>query len=161
MALKRARATAADDGEFAAFSCWDGDDSTPWIEEAENYVRGFVLREVEYTFAFRDDDDQLVAVSAFDRRSIVVPPADPVEHPAWQLQIVAITLGLQRQQLCREVFEMTFDAMRAADPKRVLVAAHVHNEHRASRRACEAVGLEYWFPKDDTYTILLGEVPES
>lgn len=157
--LQVTTATLANDADFAAFSCWDGDDATPWIEEAENYVRGFVLRRAENVLAFRTAENELVAVSAFDERTIHVPIVNPVAHDGWHLQVVAIDCDHQKRQLSRQIFEATFAAMRDRDPSRVYVTARVHKDHSNSAKACDAVGLSLLRPNDEHYLILLGEVP--
>jgi RimJ/RimL family protein N-acetyltransferase len=129
--------------------------------EAEDFVRGSVLRRVKYTLAFRDEQDALIAVSAFDERQIRVPVIDPVAHQGWHLQVVAIALPYQRLGISQMVFEETFAAMREIDESRIHVTANVHNEHRSSIKACAHVGLEYWIPKNEHFTILIGEVPEG
>jgi RimJ/RimL family protein N-acetyltransferase len=148
-----------DEAEFASFSCWDGVAGTPWVEEVENYVRGWVLRDARHVVAVRSEDDELVAVAAFDERSIAVPLVAPVDHPGWHLLVVAIRLDHQGQGLSREVFDAVFEAMRRVDPERVLYTAYVHRENRASMRACARVGLLPFHPKDEHYHTLLGEVP--
>jgi RimJ/RimL family protein N-acetyltransferase len=149
----------ADADDFAAFSCWDGNPNAPWIEEAENYVRGWVLSNARHVLAFRDGEGHLVAVTACDERVVSVPLVAPADHPGWHLQVLAIELSYQRQGLSRDVLARTLDAMREIDPARALVTAHVHKDHDASLRSCAQAGLTRFFLKDDDYWVLLGEVP--
>ncbi len=148
-----------DESDFARFQCWDGDERLPWVEEAENYVRASVLRHSQYVLAFRDQNDDLLAVSAFDPRVVLVPIVNPIEHPAWHLQVMAIRLDQQRRGLSAGVFKGTFAAMRSVDPHRVLYTANVHKDNRPSLKAGVAVGLWPFQKKDDHYLELLGEVP--
>jgi RimJ/RimL family protein N-acetyltransferase len=148
-----------DANDFAHFQCWNGDPGLPWVEEAENYVRAWVLRRSENVLAFRDEGGALVAVSAFDPRVILVPIVNPVEHPGWHLQVVAIRLDQQGHGLSREIFTGTFAAMKSVDPNRVLYTANVHKDNRPSLRAGAAVGLLQFRRKDAFYLELLGEVP--
>jgi RimJ/RimL family protein N-acetyltransferase len=158
VALRRSFATRVQDAdEFARFACCPSG-GPPWIREAEDYVRVSVLSHATWVLAFRDDDDALVAVSAFDPRVISIPLNEPVDHLGWHLQVVAVRLDRQRERLSQEVFARTFAAMREIAPERLLVTAHVHREHRASRTAAERAGLELLVPKDDHYWLLLGEV---
>jgi RimJ/RimL family protein N-acetyltransferase len=159
--LHRSFATRVlDTSEFAHFSCCPNP-GEPWVREAEDYVRGFVLGHATWVLAFRDEQNELVAVSAFDPRIIEVPLAQPVAHEGWHLQVVAIALQHQAQGLSRMVFEQTFEAMRDIAGHRVLVTANVHRAHTASRRAAARVGLLTLLPLDDDYLILLGQVPPS
>lgn len=159
MALSWSFARREDEDEFAGFSCWDGAAGTPWVEEVENYVRGWVLRDARYVVALSNEDGELVAVAAFDERSIGVPLVAPVDHPGWHLLVVAVRLDQQNRGLSKEVFDCVFEAMRSVDPERVLYTAYVHRENRASMRACARVGLLPFHPKDEHYNTLLGEVP--
>lgn len=162
MRLTRSFATREyDEDAFAAFSSWAGRDGEPWIEEADNYVRVSVLRHAAHVLAFRDAARDLVAVSAFDERTIAVPLAAPVDHPGWHLQVVAIRVEDQRKGLSQLIFQETFAAMRELDPERVLVTAHAHKDHFASISACRQAGIEAFYMKDDDYWMLLGEVPEQ
>lgn len=149
-----------DEDDFASFCCWDGSPSAPWVEEVENYVRGWVLRDARHVLALRNEDGELVGVAAFEERTIGVPLAAPVDHPGWHLLVVAIRLEDQRCGLSGDVFAAVFEAMRAVDANRVLYTAYVHRDNQASLRACGGVGLLPFQPKDDHYWILLGEVPE-
>jgi hypothetical protein len=149
-----------DEDEFAAFTCWDSSPGAPWVEEVENYVRAWVLRDAPHVLALRNERGDLVAVAAFDERTISVPRVAPVDHPGWHLLVVAIRLEDQRRRLSREVFSAVFEAMREVDRERSLYTAYAHREHRASLRACKCVGLLPFWPKDNHYWILLGEVPE-
>lgn len=159
MPLAVAFATFADDAEFAAFCCWDGDDATPWAEEAENYVRGWALQHAEHVLAFRDNGGSLVAVSAFDRRVIAVPLVAPQDHPGWHLQVVAVDIDHQGRGVFGDVMSATYDAMRSLDPDRVLVTAHVHRDNEHSLKACRRHGLLPFVGLDEHYLVLLGEVP--
>lgn len=120
-----------------------------------------MLREAQETLAFRTEQGELVAVSAFDPRVITFPPTEPIEHQGWHLHVVAIALEYQRQGLCGQVLQETFAAMRDIDSSRVFVTANVHNEHRSSIKACATAGLTFWLPKDEHYSILFGEVPPA
>lgn len=160
MDLQRTRASRDDDeDDFASFSCWDGNPHTPWIEEAENYVRGWVLRSAKHVLAFRDKEGHLVATSAFDERVISVPLVAPVDHGGWHLQVVAVELGHQRLGLSRQIFTQTLEAMHELDPARSLVTASAHRDHHASLKACAQAGITPFFLKDAHYWVLLGEVP--
>ncbi len=161
MALHASFADADATDEFNRFRCWDGDPDTPWIEEAENYVRVSVLGDAEFVLAIRDDQEHLVAVAAFDYRIIEVPIVRPQQHAGWHLQVVALDLELQGMRLSGEVFQLVFDAMTQVDADRVLVTAHVHIKHAASLAACQRVGLTVLKPLDEHYDVLLGEVPKG
>jgi hypothetical protein len=152
---------AADADDFANFQCWNGDRATPWIEEVENYVRVSVLRAAVWSVAFRDEKGKLAAVAAFDPVPIEVPLCNPVVNPGWKLQVVAIRLEYQAQGHSQMVFRETFEAMREANPDRILVTASIHRKHTASLKACERVGIAPFLPKDEHYWIALGEVPAS
>lgn len=140
------------------FACCGCGNEAPWTEEAENYVRGSVLRRSEHCLAFRDAGE-LVAVSAFDPSTLGWPLNQPVDHPVWHLNVVAIALAHQSQGLSAEVFESTFEAMRQIDASRDVVTAFVHESHVASLNACARVGLEPLKPIDDDYWLLLGPLP--
>jgi RimJ/RimL family protein N-acetyltransferase len=148
-----------DEDSFARFHCWDGNSDAPWVEEVENYVRAWLLREAEHALAFRDDGGDFIAVAGFDPRTIFVPIVEPVAHPGWHLQVVAVRLESQRQGLSQEVFSGTFAAMREVDPGRVLYTATAHRENTASLRAAALAGLLPFRRKDEHYVELLGEVP--
>jgi RimJ/RimL family protein N-acetyltransferase len=147
-----------DRDEFAAFSCWDGDPGAVWAEEAENYVRGWVLGQALHTLAFREEDGALLAVSAFDPRVIAVPLLEPIEQPAWHLQCVAVRLEDQGRGLSEAIFRQTLSAMREMDPDRILVTANVHKRNLASLRACEKAGFSVFRSHGHSYVELLGEV---
>lgn len=149
-----------DEGEFASFLCWDGDPSTPWIAEVQNYVHGWIFRDAKHVLAFRDLRGELVAVAAFDERVISVPIVAPVNHAGWHLLVVAIRLEDQGRGFSREVFDGVFEAMRTVDSERVLYTAYVHQANRSSVEACRRVGLLPFLRKDEQYWILLGEVSE-
>lgn len=150
-----------DDAEYADFACWDGRPGRPWIEEVENYVRGWVLRDARHVLSFRTDGGQLAAVAAFNEHVVQVPLVEPVDHPAWLLTVVAVHLDHQRNGLSGEVFAGVFEAMRRFDPARVLIAGRVHRRHRASVSACKKVELRPWRSIDEHYVELLGEVPPA
>ena len=161
MAFKRSIATQAlDVDDLAAFSCCTGADDPPWIREAENYIRVAALRHAGFVLAFRDDHGVLAAVSAFDLRDIHIPMSAPAPQPGWHLQVLALATGYQGKGHSADIFMQTFDEMRAIASERVLVTANVHNQHAVSIAAAARVGLTYLLPKDEQYTVLLGEVPE-
>jgi hypothetical protein len=151
-------ATLGDREEFAEFECCKDDKPDPWVQEAETYVRGWVLDRAEYVLAHRNESGKLVAVSAFDKAVIGLPLMSPTDHPGWHLQVVAISKDDQGQRLSRDVFDATFQAMRRQNAERVFVTANVHQNHGLSLRACASVGLTPWIPLDDEYWVLLGEV---
>lgn len=150
---------ASHDQDFAEFACWDGRSGRPWIEETENYVRGWVLREATHVLAFRDRAGALLAVAAFDEHAVAVPLVEPVEQPAWLLRVIAIDLEHQRTGLSAQVFAGTFEAMREVDHDRVLVIARAHRRNRASLAACKSVEMLPFRAIDEHYLELLGEVP--
>ena len=161
MKLRRSFAvTVGDAEEFASFSCCP-DDGPAWVREAENYVRVYALGHANWVLAFRDEADELVAVSAFDPRVIEIPLVAPVEHDGWHLQVVAIALPYQGQGLSAFVYSETFAAMREVSQQRELVTANVHSLHTASRRAAARAGLDTLVPIDDDYIRLLGVVPAA
>jgi RimJ/RimL family protein N-acetyltransferase len=161
LALRRSFATRVlDADEFAGFRCCPNP-GEPWVQEAENYVRAFVLGHATWVLAFRDEQEELVAVSAFDPRIVEVPLAQPVAHEGWHLQVVAIAVEHQRQGVSRAVFDETFATMRDIAGHRVLVTANVHRDHVASRTAAERVGLLPLVPIDEHYWMLLGKVPPA
>lgn len=151
----------SDDADLDGFRCWNGDPDVPWVQEVENYVRRHVLHDVPYVLAGRSGRDNLEAVAGFDRRVIAVPLADPVDQPGWHLQVIAIELASQGKGLFDETMRATFDIMRAVDPGRVLVTAHVHRENEASLKACARWELDVFQPLDEHYWVLLGEVTEA
>jgi hypothetical protein len=157
VALKRSVATLANDGEFAAFSCCEGTDPEPWVQEAENYIRVRALRRSDHCLAFRDAGE-LVAVSAFSASTLAFPFAEPEDHEVWHLDVVGLTLTRQRRGHSGEVFLSTFAAMREIDPGRDAVTAIAHKDHAASLRACESAGLERLVPIDDSYWRLFGRL---
>jgi RimJ/RimL family protein N-acetyltransferase len=146
-----------DDAEFARFQCWDGNAATPWVELAEEYARVWALRISDHVLAFRDDDGELIAVSAFSRGAIDIPFIGGAEHPAWYIEVVAIAVDHQRQGLSQDVFVGTFEIMQELDPTRILVTGKVHKDHSASRKACAAVGMHGLFEENDGYWIVLGD----
>jgi RimJ/RimL family protein N-acetyltransferase len=157
--LHRSFATRVlDTDEFATFRCC-GEPEEPWVLEAENYIRGFVLGHATWVLSFRDASGELIAVSAFDRRVIEVPLIRPERHEGWHLQVLAVSLQHQGRGLAKQVFEGTFGAMREIASDRVLVTANVHRENAASRVAAERSGLLPLQPLDEHYWVLLGEVP--
>lgn len=149
----------SDADEFSGFVCSD-ENSEAWVLEAENYVRNWVLRRAERVLAHRDETGHLIAVSAFDSVVIGLPLLSPIDHPGWHLQVIAISTAHQNSRVSGEVYSGTFDAMRQLDSDRVFLTANVHRSHAASLRAAAKVGLEPWYPMDDHYWVLLGEVPE-
>lgn len=160
MPLTREYATPLSEGELDSFCCWDGAPNTPWAEEAENFVRAWMLGTVEHILLFRDQD-ALIAVSAFDRRKIEVPLVAPRANPGWHLQVVAVTLDRQGHGLFDDVILGTFAEMRQLDPERVLITGSVHRENQRSFQACARHGIDYFLPRDDHYVVVLGEVPET
>ena len=162
MPFERSIATQALDFEdLAAFSCCRGTDDPPWIKEAEHYIRVAALRHAGFVLAFRDAQGVLAAVSAFDLRDIHIPMSAPAPQPGWHLQVLALATAYQGKGRSTEVFMQTFEEMKAIAGERVLVTANVHNQHAASIAAAARAGLTYLVPKDEHYTVLLGEIPES
>ena len=158
MALSRSFAGPDDDGYFAAFRCWDGSDGKPWLEEVENYIRGALLRQPDiYVLAFREEG-QLVAVSAFYKRTIGLPALDPIDHDAWHLEVVAVGFDRQQEGLSREVLEQTLAVMWEADPERVLIVGVAHRDNRAAFAACSQIGLLKFVQRDEHYWVLVGEL---
>jgi RimJ/RimL family protein N-acetyltransferase len=148
-----------DRDEYASFTCWDGADGTPWLEEVQTFIRHWVLTRVPYVVSFRAGNGDLVGVGAFEERNIYVPLVEPVQHEGWHLQVVGIRLEDQGKGLSRSVFRGIFEAMRQLDDGRVIYTAHVHKDNVPSIAACARVGLDLLRPKDTHYWILLGEVP--
>lgn len=158
--IARARAGLDDAIEFDGFGCWDRDPLTVWAHEVENYIRGRLLWRFEnVTLAFREEG-QLIAVSSFYPTTIGLPLVEPIEHPSWQLDVLAVQLHRQRAGLAAEIFRQTFEEMRHEDPERVLVAGFVHRSNGPSFDVCARAGLTPLVPRDDHYWIVLGEVPE-
>lgn len=149
----------ADAEEFAAFVCCDRETADPWVIEAENYVRGWVLGHADHVVAHRNEAGVLVAVTAFDHSVIGIPIRNPLDHPGWHLQVVAVSADQQNQGLSSEIVSGTFEAMRSVDRDRVYVTANVHRNNRASLTACDRAGIQLWYQRDDDYLVLLGEVP--
>lgn len=143
------------------FECWDGSEDVPWAEEAENYIRASLLRHARHVLALRDELGELVGVSAFDERNILLPinTRTATIHPSWHLQVVAVRVDLQGQRLVDEIFELTFDAMRQADTERIIVTARVHRKNLPSLKACARHSIDPLREVDDHYLELLGEVP--
>ncbi len=157
--MKCSFATLADDAEFAKFSCCPPD-GAGWLREVENYVRVSALKRAEHVLVLRDDGSELLAVSAFDSRTIdFVPINHPIEVGGWHLYAVAVRLTDQRKGICAELFARTFEAMRTLNRTRSLVTADVHRHNDASIRACAKAGLES-LPRNenDDYVTLLGPV---
>ena len=48
---------------------------------------------------------------------------------------------------------------REIDDSRGYITAYAHKDHHVSLKVCAGVGLTFWMPKDEHYSILLGEVP--
>jgi RimJ/RimL family protein N-acetyltransferase len=156
-------ADSTNDGEFSDFVCCEGPDAEPWVQQAELYVRAWVLREaLPLVLTHRNEDGELVGVSAFERTVVGLPPAtpeDPVDHAGWHLLVVAVALDHRGSGLSQEVFAGTFEAMRQRDPDRYLVTANVHHQHHVSLRACANAGLTLWRPLDRDYWTLAGTLP--
>ena len=161
MPLTHEYATPESDGELDAFRCWDGTPDIPWVEETENYVRAWMLGTAEHVLLFRDPEGELVAVAAFDRRTVEVPLVAPQAHPSWHLQVIAIDLDHQNQHLFDEVLPGVYEEMRRLDPERVLFTGHVHHQNTASLRAAARHDIDHFFWRDDHYVVVLGEVPEQ
>jgi RimJ/RimL family protein N-acetyltransferase len=160
MALSWSYASSDHDREeYATFTCWDGADGTPWLEEVQTFIRHWVLTRVSYVLSFRDGTGGLVGVGAFEARNIYVPLVEPVQNAGWHLQVVGVRLDHQGKGLSRDVFRGIFEAMRQLDDERVIYTAHVHKDNAPSIAACARVGLDLLRPKDAHYWILLGEVP--
>jgi RimJ/RimL family protein N-acetyltransferase len=160
MELERSFASRdRDQNDLASFACWDGNPESPWVEEAENYIRGWALSNAQHVLTFRDEQGLLVAVTAFDERIISVPRVAPIEHNGWHFQVAAVSLEHQGRGLSNQILTATLAAMHELDEQRVLVTAHAHREHHLSLKACERVGLSKYLPLDDHYWILLGEIP--
>jgi RimJ/RimL family protein N-acetyltransferase len=153
-------ATRADDADFAGFCCCQTGASA-WQVEVENYVRASVLGHAEEVLAFRDEEGELLAVSAFDRQQIDLPGAQPRELRGWHLQVVALRLDAQRNGHSAKVFTATFEAMRDLDKTRSVIRANVHKDNAASIKACSNAGFIELMPLDaeGDYWIWLGRVP--
>lgn len=161
MTLSRSFAGRDDDGDFAAFCCWDGSDGKPWLEEVENYIRGALLRQPDmYMLAFREEG-QLVAVSAFYKRTIGLPALDPIDHDAWHLEVMAVRLDRQGQGLSREVLDQTLAVMLEADPERVLIVGVAHRDNTPAFAAGAQIGLIKFVQQDEHYWVLVGELPDD
>jgi hypothetical protein len=158
--MKRSVATLADDREFAKFCCCPAE-AAAWQREPENYVRAHALRRADHVLTLRSDEDELVAVSAFNRSwAEHIPLVEPRRLPAWFLLVIAIRSQDQEKGLSAELFDHTFAAMREIDRTRSLVMARVHRQHRASLETCGKVGLEpLALTDDEEYQDLLGMVP--
>ncbi len=160
MAWERSFASAVlDVDDFAAFQCWNGDRATPWIAVVEDYVRVSVLRAAVHILAFRDGNGELVAVSAFDPTDVEIPLIEPVAHPGWTLQVLAIRLQHQRNGHSREVYRQTFEAMCELNPARSLVTARIHRQHTGSMTAARRAGLDLFLTGTEFHT-MLGELPD-
>jgi RimJ/RimL family protein N-acetyltransferase len=114
-----------------------------------------------WVLAFRDDEQRLVAVSAFDPRRIDIPLNAPVEHHGWHLQVVALDREQQGHGLAQVVFAETFAAMREVDPARILVTGNIHKDNSPSFAAAGRAGLTRLVPLDEHYWVVLGEVPKA
>ena len=159
MDVQRSFAGPDDRDDLAQFDCWDGNPEEPWADEAQNYVRAWVLSKSAHTIVFKDADGQIVGVSAFSPRLIGLPLVQPVEHPAWHVDVVAVVRRLQGNGFAQQIFAGTFEAMQQCGPDRILATANVHRNNARSLSACAKAGLHALMPLDDHYWILLGEVP--
>jgi len=159
MVFLRSWAGLADDDEFALFRCQpSGAASPPWTEEAENYIRARLLRrQGSRVLAFREDG-HLIAVSSFYPSEVGIPVVSPVVHPAWHLEVLAVTHSRQRTGFGLQVLDQTLVAMRETDPTRVLVVARAHVNNRASLALCARRDITP-FVREGDYWKLLGEVP--
>jgi hypothetical protein len=152
-------ATAADRDELAQFVCWDGNPYEPWVEEAQNFVRAWMLSRTQHCLMTRGEARRLIAVAAFDPRVIGLPLVRPIDHNAWHIQVLAVSLPFQAHGLAASIFDQVFAAMRQLDPDRVLVTANVHRDNHHSLSACSKVGITPLVPVEEAYWLLLGEVP--
>ena len=153
-----ARGDEHDQDLLARFCCWNGDPEYWWALEVENHVRGFVLSNSENVVLF-EDGGELLAVSAFGRTTIGIPLLEPRSQPCWHLDLIAVALSRQSQGLSKDVYAGTFDSMRNLDPQRFLITGLIHEDHSASLKAAQKVGLEPFIPVGDGYWRVLGEVP--
>lgn len=146
---------------FDSFACWDGDPDKPWVEEVENYVRIHVLKDCPHTLAFFDEDEQLIAVSAFRPSQVLIPRLVGQSRPSWHLVVAAVSLEHQGRGCSAQVFDESFDTMRGLDGDRLLVTGYVHQDNLASLKACAKAGLDPFEPKGGGYIVVLGEVPAA
>jgi len=149
------RVASDDDAKLlAGFWCWSGGEDY-WAEEVENHIRGWVLSRSDVTLLFTEQAE-LVAVSAFSRRNVDMRTA---VVPGWLLDVVAVDLHRQGEGLASEVFAGTFEAMKMADPDRVVVSAKVHDQNLVSRSAATRAGITALRPLADGYWEFLGTTP--
>ena len=158
MELQVESATEDDKGELAGFSCSTESPSEPWAQEAENFIRGWVVNHSEKVLLFRTMDAQIAAVTAFSSRQVEVPILEPQTHAGWHLDVVGVATELQGAGIGRLVIGSTFDEMRSVKPERVLVTATVHKENAAAMRCAASVGLTPLIAKDAHYWVLLAEL---
>jgi hypothetical protein len=76
VALASSLATAADRDELASFVCWDRNPNEPWVEEAQNFVRAWVLSKTQHCLISRDEAPNSVLTPGFESRAIMSPRAD-------------------------------------------------------------------------------------
>lgn len=125
------------------------------MEEVENHIRGWLLSQSDFTLLFLDQD-AVVAVSGFSRRQVFLG-TDLVQ--GWILDVIAIDLHRQGQGLASDVYAGTFDAMKQADPDRVVVSARIHTQNLASRSAAIRAGIHALRPISAEYWEFLGTTP--
>lgn len=150
---------ASDDADrnlLARFCCWDGDRTTWWIREVQNHTRAWLMDYSEHIILFTENG-ALIAVSAFSATTIAIPLVDPIDQPAWFLDLVAVSLHRQGNGLSSEVYQRMFSVMRDRDPERILVTGLVHEQNTASLRAARKVGIDPFIPVGDGYLRVLGE----
>lgn len=160
MALHRTFANRADDGDdFSRFRCWNGDDQLPWVEEVEDDIRGgWIFKRAPHVLALREDDGELVAVSAFLSRPVYIPIAAPEEVDAWHLHVLAVHIDHQGGGLSAEVIAETLAAMGEVDPARAIFTVRVHEQNAPSIALCNRYRLAPFPQRDPPYLELLGDV---
>lgn len=158
MKLTASFASYLDSTEFAAFECWNGDPREPWAQEAENYIRGWALRDDVHCLSFRNEASKLVAVTAFYRRTVGIPLLKPTVYPAWHLQVMGIALDVQGQGFAKRILNQTVEAMKELDSTIFFVTAFAEKRNERSLRACASIGLHAYYMKDEYYWVMLGEL---
>lgn len=158
-----------DGHELLAFRCWNGDPDEEYVAEVEDYVRRFALATAHKTLLFHDPAGMLTGVTAFDRAEVRI--SGRRRTPVWRFQVAALALEWRGQWVEAEIegcpstmkaseflLRKTYERMLGLDRRRVFVVGRVHDDNRASMRACERVGLVRTEREDDDYWRLLGEV---
>ena len=158
MTISRFPAGRDDDGQFAGFTCWDGDPAKPWALEAQNYIRGYVLRHSGIRVFKWCEGDSLVAVVSFGTRTLGLPLVEPTDYKVWHLEVTGVSVTRQGEGLGALVLRETLDVLSAEDPDRVLVTANVHKANLHAIRTLATAGITPLVPMDDAYWTFLGEL---